>query len=43
MGEIVPYSSGTCDGARVVKWDINGDFSEYLFINFTSDNREELL
>ena len=43
MGETVPYISGTSGGTRVVKWNINGDFSDYLFINFTSGYREELL
>ena len=43
MGEAAPYISGTSDGTGVVKRNINGDFSDYLFINFTSGYREELL
>ena len=43
MGETVPYISGTSGGTRVVKWNINGDFSDYLFINFLSGYRKELL
>ena len=39
----VPNISGTSDGTRVVKWNINGDYSDYLFINVTSGYREELL
>ena len=43
MGEAAPYISDTSDGTGVVKRNINGDFSDYLFINFTSGYREELL
>ena len=48
MGETVPciQFTGISDGARVVKWNIFvdfNDFSDYLFINFTSGYREELL
>ena len=43
ISETVPYIGGTSDGTRAVKWNINGDFSDYLFINFTSGYREEIL
>ena len=43
MGETVPYIIDTSDGTRVVKWNMNGNFSDYLFINFTSGYRKELL
>ena len=36
MGETVPYISDTSDGTKVVKKNINGDLSNYSFINFTS-------
>ena len=43
MGETVPYIIDTSDGTRAVKWNMNGDFSDYLFVNFTSGYRKELL
>ena len=42
MGETVPYISDTSDGTRVVKRNLNGDISNYSFINFISGYREEL-
>ena len=42
MGETVPYITDISGGTRVVKWNINGDYSDYLFINITSGYREEL-
>ena len=32
MGETVPYTIGTSEGTRIVKWNLNGHFSDYLFI-----------
>ena len=43
ISETVPYISVPSDGTRAVKWNIKGDYSDYLFINVTSDYREELL
>ena len=43
LGETVPYISGTSDGTRAVKWNTNGDYSGYLFVNITSGYRKELL
>ena len=42
MTETVPYISDTSDGTRVVKRNLNGDISNYSFINFISGYREEL-
>ena len=42
MGETLPYIRGTTHGTRIVKWNINGDFSDYSFVS-TSGYREELL